>query len=245
MAWSNLPTDYTDAVWQGLKKYSQIDNSDGTVSFQDVTVYSDKEKSFFGARDANRMNEALNHIMSRLNGGTNLYEEFLAYFESQKQLYRGKSDESYRALVSYFDNLKQQGQASMSQYEAVQKAAFDAWFATVRTTLNENVAGNLQNQIDTLKTRLERISQVTLLVSAWSGESAPYSQEVTMTGVLATDNVMVSSALEDKASPEEQKSYNRAFSLVTAGTGITEDGKLIFRVYKKPTRDVVINVRKV
>ena len=115
MAWSNLPTDYTDAVWQGLKKYSQVDNSDGTVSFQDVTVYSGKEKSFFGARDANRMNEALNHIMSRLNGGTNLYEEFLAYFESQKQLYRGKSDESYQALVSYFENLKQQGQTSMSQ----------------------------------------------------------------------------------------------------------------------------------
>ena len=42
MAWKMLPTDYTDAVWSGLKKYSQIDNSDGTVSFQDVTVYSGK-----------------------------------------------------------------------------------------------------------------------------------------------------------------------------------------------------------
>lgn len=54
MAWTLLPTDYTDAVWSGLKKYSQVDNSDGTVSFQDVTVYTNKEKSFFGAKDANR-----------------------------------------------------------------------------------------------------------------------------------------------------------------------------------------------
>ena len=58
MAWKLLPTDYTDAVWSGLKRYTQVDNSDGTVSFNDVTTYTNKEKSFFGAKDANRMNEA-------------------------------------------------------------------------------------------------------------------------------------------------------------------------------------------
>lgn len=31
MAWKLLPTDYTDAVWSGLKRYTQVDNSDGTV----------------------------------------------------------------------------------------------------------------------------------------------------------------------------------------------------------------------
>ena len=66
MTWKLLPTDYTDAVWSGLKRYTQVDNSDGTVSFNDVTTYTNKEKSFFGAKDANRMNEALNHIMSML-----------------------------------------------------------------------------------------------------------------------------------------------------------------------------------
>lgn len=64
MSWTLLPTDYTDAVWSGLKRYTQIDNSDGTVSFNDVTTYTNKEKSFFGAKDANRMNEAMNLIMS-------------------------------------------------------------------------------------------------------------------------------------------------------------------------------------
>ena len=28
MAWKLLPTDYTDAVWSGLKRYTQVDNSD-------------------------------------------------------------------------------------------------------------------------------------------------------------------------------------------------------------------------
>lgn len=55
MAWTLLPTNYTDAVWDGLKKYSEVNNPDGTVSFRDVTVYTNKEKSFFGAKDANRI----------------------------------------------------------------------------------------------------------------------------------------------------------------------------------------------
>ena len=67
MAWTNLPTNYTDAVWSGLKRYLMVNNEDGTVSFQDVTVYSNKENSFFGAMDANRMNEALNTMMSTIN----------------------------------------------------------------------------------------------------------------------------------------------------------------------------------
>ena len=67
MEWTNLPTNYTDAVWSGLKRYLMVNNEDGTVSFQDVTVYSNKENSFFGAKDANSMNEALNTIMSTID----------------------------------------------------------------------------------------------------------------------------------------------------------------------------------
>lgn len=62
MTWTDLPTDYTDAVWDGRRKYNQINNTDGTVSFDDMTVYTNREKSFFGAKDANQMNEAMNTI---------------------------------------------------------------------------------------------------------------------------------------------------------------------------------------
>ena len=76
MAFENLPlpTNYTDAEWEGLKKYEEINNSDGTVSFKDVTVYTNKENSFFGANDANTMNGAINDIVQGdyliPNGGT-------------------------------------------------------------------------------------------------------------------------------------------------------------------------------
>ena len=92
MAWKLLPTNYTDAVWDGLKKYNQISNPDGTISLQDVTVYTHKENSFFGALDANRMNEALNTIMSMVENGTDLYEAFQIYFNGQKELFKGKAD---------------------------------------------------------------------------------------------------------------------------------------------------------
>lgn len=64
MPWENLPTDYTDAVFTGLRKYQKIDNDDGTISFQDVTIYQNKENSFFGANDANKMNAAINQLMN-------------------------------------------------------------------------------------------------------------------------------------------------------------------------------------
>lgn len=64
MAWSNLKTDYTDCTWEGNKKFKQTNNSDGTVSFEDVTPYTNKENSFFGANDANTMNSAINDIMN-------------------------------------------------------------------------------------------------------------------------------------------------------------------------------------
>lgn len=173
MAWKLLPTDYTDAAWSGLKRYTQVDNSDGTVSFNDVTTYTNKEKSFFGAKDANRMNEALNYIMSMLENGTNLYEEFQTYFTTQKELFKSSGDSSYQELTQYFVNLKAQGDSSLAQiektyeehmtaYEGKQTAAFNTWFAGIKGKLNEDIAGSLQNQITEVDERLAALEHMTL-----------------------------------------------------------------------------------
>ena len=76
MSWTPLKENYTDAVWSGLRKYNLIENSDNTISLQDVTVYSQKENSFYGALDANRTNAAINIIMAMLENGTDLYTNF-------------------------------------------------------------------------------------------------------------------------------------------------------------------------
>ena len=118
MAWKLLPTDYTDRTWNGLQRYIEVDNGDGTVSFQDVTAYLSKEKSFFGAYDANRMNEALNIIMSMIENGTNLYEDFLNYFAAQKQLFEDAANADLDSFNAGLDDKQATAQNNVDAFIA-------------------------------------------------------------------------------------------------------------------------------
>ena len=162
MAWELLPVDYTDAVWAGLKRYNQINNEDGSVSFQDITAYTGKEKSFFGAKDANRMNEALNTIMSMVENGTDLYTAFQNYFAEQKTLFEQEADSKATEFDNYTDNLAQEYKASMAAFESQQQQIYNAWFQAMKDQLSKDAAGNLQNQCTELDERLTLLEQMTM-----------------------------------------------------------------------------------
>lgn len=162
MAWELLPVDYTDAVWAGLKRYNQINNEDGSVSFQDVTSYTGKEKSFFGAKDANRMNEALNTIMSMVENGTDLYTAFQNYFAEQKTLFEQEADSKATEFDNYTDNLEQEYKVSMAAFESQQQQIYNAWFQAMKDQLSKDAAGNLQNQCTELDERLTLLEQMTM-----------------------------------------------------------------------------------
>lgn len=162
MAWELLSVDYTDAVWAGLKRYNQINNEDGSVSFQDITAYTGKEKSFFGAKDANRMNEALNTIMSMVENGTDLYTAFQNYFAEQKTLFEQEADSKATEFDNYTDNLEQEYKASMAAFESQQQQIYNAWFQAMKDQLSKDAAGNLQNQCTELDERLTLLEQMTM-----------------------------------------------------------------------------------
>lgn len=162
MAWELLPVDYTDAVWAGLKRYNQINNEDGSVSFQDITAYTGKEKSFFGAKDANRMNEALNTIMSMVENGTDLYTAFQNYFAEQKTLFEQEADSKATEFDNYTDNLEQEYKASMAAFESQQQQIYNAWFQAMKDQLSKDAAGNLQNQCTEMDERLTLLEQMTM-----------------------------------------------------------------------------------
>lgn len=162
MAWELLPVDYTDAVWAGLKRYNQINNEDGSVSFQDITAYIGKEKSFFGAKDANRMNEALNTIMSMVENGTDLYTAFQNYFAEQKTLFEQEADSKATEFDNYTDNLEQEYKVSMAAFESQQQQIYNAWFQAMKDQLSKDAAGNLQNQCTELDERLTLLEQMTM-----------------------------------------------------------------------------------
>lgn len=63
----SLKTDYKDAMFQGNRKYQMIQNDDGTVSFEDVTEYT-QEGDSFGAKDINDTNIELNKNILALGG---------------------------------------------------------------------------------------------------------------------------------------------------------------------------------
>ena len=162
MAGELLPVDYTDAVWAGLKRYNQINNEDGSVSFQDITSYTGKEKSFFGAKDANRMNEAINTIMSMVENGTDLYTAFQNYFAEQKTLFEQEADSKATEFDNYTDNLEQEYKASMAAFESQQQQIYNAWFQAMKDQLSKDAAGNLQNQCTELDERLTLLEQMTM-----------------------------------------------------------------------------------
>lgn len=162
MAWELLPVDYKDAVWAGLKRYTQINNEDGSVSFQDVTAYTNKEKSFFGAKDANQMNEAINAIMSMVENGTDLYTAFQNYFAEQKTLFEKEADSKATEFGNYTDNLEQEYKDSMAAFEAQQQQIYNAWFQAMKDQLSKDAAGNLQNQCTELDERLTLLEQMTM-----------------------------------------------------------------------------------
>lgn len=57
----SLKENYKNDIYTGLRKYKQIQNSDGTISLQDVTPYI-QEGDIFSADDINATNREINSI---------------------------------------------------------------------------------------------------------------------------------------------------------------------------------------
>lgn len=62
---SYLTTDRKNTAWSGLRKYAQTTNSDGTVSFEDKTTYT--EKGTLSADDVNLICKFANAIHMDIN----------------------------------------------------------------------------------------------------------------------------------------------------------------------------------
>ena len=166
MAWEPLKVDYVDAVFDGLRKYQQITNADGTLSFADVTQYLVKEGAFIGAKDINAMNTAMNLIMAALNNGTNLYDVFTEYFVTQQELFEETADEYHVGFEEYLAKLRVDVEAQcdqlqkdyieeITQFEDKQETAFNTWFDLIKNQLSSDAAGQLQIEINELTLQLQ------------------------------------------------------------------------------------------
>ena len=239
MSFELLPTDYKDISYTGNRKYNKINNDDGTISFQDVTVYENRDKAFFGAKTANKMNEALNSIMTALERGTDLYGEFERFFENQKGEFKKNSELN-------LDELK----VIMKTYQDKQKLIFETWFDLVKKNLSETPVGNLQVEIDDLKTANEKLVKefnekiVTVPVSGWKETSAPYSNKVMVEGLTNEDVITLGKATDKNSTAQEAETWGEMSSLITAavvGTGYIT----FYCAAEKPSKDFKVKLKGV
>nr|DAH22943.1 MAG TPA: hypothetical protein [Bacteriophage sp.] len=62
----SLKTDYKDDIYSGKRRYRIIQNDDGTVSFDDVTDYT-QDGDIYSAGDVNTTNKAVNQNTSDIS----------------------------------------------------------------------------------------------------------------------------------------------------------------------------------
>lgn len=134
-------------------------------------------------------------------------------------------------------------------------AEFNTWFSTIQDILDENVAGNLQNQINDINDEITIINNTitiinnklltttgnyTLLSANWSGASAPYTYVLSVEGVTATSNQELLPSLSITAN--ELKALQKA-NIIDGGQNTNSITLLAFGT-TKPSIDLPIRIMK-
>lgn len=109
--------------------------------------------------------------------------------------------------------------------------------------LNADGLARLWSIINAKFNRLNHVTQITLTASGWSGTAAPYTQTVSVGGITEGMEPILVKALDIGATEATQKAYEKAFAIVSAGIGMTGNGTVTFKVYKKPATTIAVGLR--
>lgn len=171
----------------------------------------------------------------------------------------------FNQYLSWFEQFKTTEQTQMDLWQAQEQADFETWFASIQDVLDGNVALNLQNQINLLTDRVNVVEQnnidhqtkmatlteaghvkhgtLTATIStSWVGASAPYTQAVTIAGILATDNPTIAPVYSgDNSTAILEKT---AWNMISKG--ITTTDTITFTCFEeKPLNAINISIKVV
>lgn len=91
-----LKTNYKDDVFTGNRKYKQTSNSDGSISLEDTTEYT-QEGDIFAAKDINDTNTAVNANATSI---TNLTSKVSTNTSSINSLKTSKQDKAIKTTIT-------------------------------------------------------------------------------------------------------------------------------------------------
>lgn len=114
---------------------------------------------------------------------------------------------------------------------------------SVVTNLGLNTNATVNDAFDAVSEKLTNVptkaSYTATLSTSWSGTSAPYTQEVEISGILATDNPHITPIYSDTNATAilEKKAWNMV------GKAITSAGKITFTCFEeKPTQAISLQI---
>lgn len=110
--------------------------------------------------------------------------------------------------------------------------------------LDARMGKTLSDQISSVKAgAIDQI--VNLTAAGWTGDAAPYSQAVNVTGMSSELLCELFSACSKSATVAERKAYNKAYAIVASGYAETADGKVTFYADKKPAIDIGVRIKSI
>ena len=131
---TNYVDDKLDSSKNQLRKYQQIQNDDGTVSFIDVTEYKTTGTSF-GALDVNNTNKAVNHLNADLS-------ELNIKMDSAEKSIATKQDASTAITTSNISDQSVKYANSAGSASAATKAYQDGNGANIASTYLKGTQNN-------------------------------------------------------------------------------------------------------
>lgn len=127
---------------------------------------------------------------------------------------------------------------------AVPTLANNATTTVSGMALDARMGKTLSDQISSVKAgAIDQI--VNLTAAGWTGDAAPYSQAVNVTGMSSELLCELFSACSKSATVAERKAYNKAYAIVASGYAETADGKVTFYTDKKPAIDIGVRIKSI
>ena len=156
---------------------------------------------------------------------------------------------SSSADVSSIKTIKVNGTAltpdtSKAVNVTVPTLANNATTTTSGMALDARMGKTLSDQISSVKVgAIDQI--VNLTAKGWTGDAAPYSQTVNVTGMAEDLLCELFSACPKSATVAEREAYNEAFALVASGYAETANGSATFLVDDKPAIDIGVRIKSI
>lgn len=91
----------------------------------------------------------------------------------------------------------------------------------------------------------KKVIEITFLLNNWTSNSdGTYSQTVNNSEIKSSMNPDLVSMLSSGATPEEQKTYMKNFSILCQGAGSTANGSVTYKIYKQMTADITVGLTR-